>query len=158
MRSKKYKKHLTAKRRAWSACSKYIRLRDAIEFCKDKPDYRILPAGHLVVKCCTCPDIKKWRRMDAGHYKGRGMGGWSGAYFDERNIHAQCKSCNGFYEGRKEIYAEFLKQKYGENILIDLEIEHQKKKDYSAFACQLIEQYYLEEHDKLVKEWENKIF
>jgi hypothetical protein len=59
--------------------------------------------------------------MDAGHYKGRGIGGGSGTYFDERNIHLQCKRCNGFHNGRMEEHAEYIEKKYDHKTLKEIE-------------------------------------
>lgn len=103
----------TAKKVAWEWCSKYIRLRDAIAYHKKYPS---TPFGY--VKCCTCPRIVIWdKNCDAGHYISRGSGGMSGVYFDERNIHAQCKSCNGFHQGRQAVYREFMLEKYGQDVI-----------------------------------------
>ena len=107
----------SAKKKAWQWCSKYIRLRDAIEFHKDHPE---TPFGY--VQCCTCGNIVVYNiNCDAGHFISRGKGGMSGVYFDERNIHAQCKICNGFHQGRQAIYKEFMLEKYGQEVIDELE-------------------------------------
>lgn len=107
----------TAKKAAWEWCSKYIRLRDAIAFQNEYPD---VPFGY--VKCCTCPKIIIYNKnCDAGHYISKGSRGMSGVYFDERNIHAQCKDCNGFHQGRQTVYHEFMLEKYGQDIIDQLE-------------------------------------
>ena len=41
----------------------------------------------------------------------------SGVYFDERNIHAQCKPCNGFHQGNPQAYREFMLDKYGQDTI-----------------------------------------
>ena len=106
----------TDKQIAWYWCSKYIRLRDAIEYHKKYPES---PFGY--VKCCTCPRILIWNKnCDAGHYISKGNRGLSGVYFDERNIHAQCKNCNGFEQGRTLKYRRFLIEKYGESVVDEL--------------------------------------
>ena len=99
----------TAKKEAWEWCSKYIRLRDAIEYQNQYPD---TPFGY--VKCCTCPRIVIYNKnCDAGHFISKGSRGMSGVYFDERNIHAQCKECNAFHQGKQAVYLEFMLDKYG---------------------------------------------
>lgn len=104
---------MTAKKKAWQWCSKYIRLRDAIEYQKNHPD---VPFGY--VKCCTCPRIVIYdKNADAGHFIPKGRGGMSGVYFDERNIHIQCKSCNGFHQGKQVVYKEFMLEKYGQEVI-----------------------------------------
>ena len=114
----------TAKKEAWEWCSKYIRLRDAIEYHKNHPTVHF---GY--VKCCTCPRIIIYNKnADAGHFIDRGRGGMSGVYFDERNINTQCKSCNGgFLAGKnihakaKEAYFQFMLKKYGQKVIDELE-------------------------------------
>ncbi len=108
---------MTAKKEAWNWCSKYIRLRDAIEHQKKNPEQ---PFGN--VACCTCGKVTIWNKnTDACHYIPKGSRGMSGVYFDERNIHAGCKNCNGgFRAGRNirhevdEAYERFMLDKYGE--------------------------------------------
>ena len=103
----------TAKQRAWDWCSEYIRLRDALEYQRQNPEVDL---GW--VKCCTCGrliHIKK--NCDAGHFISKGSRGLSGVYFDERNIHAQCKTCNGFHQGRYHEYELFMLDKYGQETI-----------------------------------------
>ena len=103
----------TAKQKAWDWCSKYIRLRDAIEYQKKYPDVDL---GW--VKCCTCDRIIHiWENADAGHFISKSRGGMSGVYFDERNINTQCKICNGFNQGRYHEYELFMKDKYGQDVI-----------------------------------------
>ena len=116
----------TAKRESWTQCSLYIRLRDAIAYQNKHPK---TPLGY--VKCCTCDKIKWWRRGDAGHFIARGRSGGSGVYFDERNIHFQCKTCNGgFYAGTNirakvdEAYEEFMLETYGQGVIDELHWLH----------------------------------
>jgi len=111
---------MTAKKKAWQWCSKYIRLRDAIEYQNKYPEVDL---GW--VSCCTCSrliHIKK--NADAGHFIERGRGGMSGVYFDERNINTQCKNCNGGFYGGKNIktkvdqaYLQFMLDKYGQGVI-----------------------------------------
>lgn len=110
----------TPKQRAWDWCSKYIRLRDAIEYQKKYPEVDL---GW--VKCCTCPRIIHIKKnADAGHYIPKGRGGASGVYFDERNLNTQCKPCNGgFSKGTNiranvdEAYHQFMLEKYGHEVV-----------------------------------------
>jgi hypothetical protein len=103
----------TAKQKAWIWCSKYIRLRDALEYQKKHPEVEL---GW--VKCCTCGKVIHIKKnCDAGHFISRGSRGLSGVYFDERNIHAQCKTCNGFNQGRHHEYEQFMLDKYGQDTI-----------------------------------------
>jgi len=137
------------KQKAWKACSKYIRLRDAIDFCRL---HKIDPSQFnrvedLPVQCCDCKTIKSWIRMDAGHFIGRGLGGGSGAYFDERNIHAQAKRCNQFKQNDPK-YHQFMVDKYGQKTIDELERRHRMpgSNDYKA-----IELHYRVLYNELVK-------
>ena len=114
----------TIKRTAWIHCSKYIRLRDAIEYQNQHPE---TPLGY--VACCTCGAIKDRKEGDAGHWIERGHGGMSGVYWDERNINFQCKPCNGaLYSGKygsnkgaiKAAYNDFMLNKYGPKVMDEL--------------------------------------
>ena len=109
----------TAKKKAWGWCSKYIRLRDSIEYCKE---HGMHPDSGWA-QCCSCQTVKQWKQMDAGHYYSRGLGGSSGVYFDERNIHAQCKQCNGFKQGNAQAYREFMLNRYGQEVLDELMVK-----------------------------------
>lgn len=84
-------------RKAWKAFSRHIRQRDA-----DANGY---------AKCCTCPEVRHWKGMDAGHFESTAK---ENTKFDEQNVHAQCKGCNmPPNNGRRIEYAAFLDEKYG---------------------------------------------
>jgi len=85
-----------AKKKAWDAFSKYIRLRD------QNPD------GYIY--CVTCGDPKPFTATDAGHWLSRG---WSATLFEESNVHGQCKPCNGFKGGRPDDMERFIATTYG---------------------------------------------
>lgn len=93
----------TLKKKVWKTFSEYIRQRDA--------DWR----GY--VKCITCPKVKQWKEMDAGHYISRS---WNSVLFNEKNVHAQCKGCNSYRSGRHDEYALALITRYGKGILEEL--------------------------------------
>lgn len=64
----------------------------------------------------------------AGHYVGRGN---HALRWNEKNVNAQCRSCNGkeHWQGDKNTYALALKRRYGESILEELEgLKHQVNK------------------------------
>lgn len=85
------------KKKAWDAFSKFIRQRDADE------------NGN--VKCCTCPNIKHWKEMQAGHFVSRV---YESVFFDENNVWSQCPGCNmPPNNGRPILFARFLDEKYG---------------------------------------------
>lgn len=118
----------TAKQRAWEWCSKYIRLRDSIE---------------NIGTCCTCGKwISAFSRDcgDAGHFIPRGIGGSSGVYFDERNIHLQCKRCNKWGHGRPVEYQQFMLNKYGQKVIDELKFLH-KNQSYKGKYTAIGEMY-----------------
>ena len=136
------------KKRAWVWCSKYIRLRDAVEFHCRHPAFAF---GY--VACCTCGTIITWNKnCDAGHFISRGIGGSSGVYFDERNIHAQCKGCNAWRQGNPLAYRKFMLGKYGEETINELWLHHRCNKN-DARAIAGYELYYKSEYNKLEEEY-----
>ncbi len=133
------------KKQAWGWCSKFIRLRDSIEYCKKIG----LSSDEGIVQCCTCPQIRQWEYMDAGHFLSRGVGGNSGVYFDERNINTQCKSCNGFQQGNVPRYYAFMLAKYGQGVIDQLKwLDKNNSYKYKLVGLEL---YYKQEYQKLVK-------
>jgi hypothetical protein len=151
---KKKTKSKTPKQKASDAMSRYVRLRDAITFCKNrKIDLsQFTRPEDIFGQCCTCPKIKSWIRMDAGHWIGRGLGGGSGVYFDERNVDLQCKICNGF-DGEQQIRHErYIVNKRGQKVVDELKRKHHITPNFSDFAMQVTEQMYKDKYQKLLKE------
>lgn len=141
---------MTEKQKAWKACSRYCRLRDALAYCKlmriDLSQFNRVE--DYPVKCCTCQTVKSWIYMDSGHFIGRGFGGSSGVYFDERNINTQCKRDNAFKQGRPEVYYEFMLAKFGQEIIDELKVlDKLTKKDNYI----IIGQAYKEMYEELLK-------
>ena len=102
------------KNQVWTAMSRYVRLRDSIDYCKRNN----LPLDSGVGQCCSCLKVMLWKRGDAGHFIPRGLGGHSGVYFDERNVNLQCKQCN--LSGNFPGYEYFMLRKYGQQIIDQL--------------------------------------
>ncbi len=143
------------KAQVWKWCSKYIRLRDALEYCKRSGiDIRqFARVEDLPVKCCDCDYVAPWIETDAGHFFGRGLGGGSGVYFDERNIFAQSKPCNAGWRGDvAQDYLGFMTEKYGEKVIDELHVLHKarilKQKDIVGYGL-----YYKDAYEKLVKQF-----
>ncbi len=146
----------TPKKKASTACSRYIRLRDALEYCKEHGIdlHQFSRPEDIIGKCCTCGTVKSWIRLDAGHYKGRGLGGSSGVYFDERNIRLQCKLCNGFKGGAPSEYREFMLEKYGQDVIDDIERKHRVPLNTKDMAMKAMEIFYKDKYKELLREWE----
>lgn len=69
--------------------------------------------------CISCGKKDDWKKMQAGHYipKSRGLS----IYFEEKNVHCQCVSCNIYRSGNLSDYAVQMVRKYGANILEELD-------------------------------------
>lgn len=87
---------------------RWIRMRDA-----DENGY---------VTCCCCGKIGFWKGdgFDAGHFVPATS---MATCFDPRNVHTQCKGCNGFgmkYGHANHEYDEFMQERYGREVIIEL--------------------------------------
>ncbi len=134
------------KKNAWRWCAKYIKLRDAI---KDLPKTNDID----LVICRTCG---KWLRTkskeaQACHFIGKGLGGSSGVYFDERNIHIGCYQCNCFKQGAPIEYKQFMLQEYGQSVIDELERKHRIPGDKGELAMKAMEIFYKQKYEELVK-------
>lgn len=93
-----------------------------------------------MVACVSCPAIKHWTQMQAGHYLPKSLG--IAIYFEERNVHPQCSTCNLTLQGNQYPYALFLQNKYGVGILDELTaLRHTKRQIKRPEYLELIEVY-----------------
>lgn len=140
---------MSLKQRVFREMSPYIRLRDALEFCRShKIDISQFNDWHdLPVACCCCGDITTVRHVDAGHFLGRGIGGGSGAYLDERNVHAQINTHNAFKDAAHG-YEEFMIKKYGQDVIDDLR-RLDKTRKYTKLEIEGLRLFYKVEFKKL---------
>ena len=86
--------------------SKFIRLRDS-----DDNGY---------CYCITCGEPVNWKyECDAGHFVVRGK---LIHRFNEKNVHAQCKSCNNkdWNQGEQYLHGKAIDEKYGEGTADEL--------------------------------------
>jgi len=90
--------------------------------------------------CYTCGNVKpSWKYQEAGHYKGRIS---MGTRFDERNIHCQCRICNQWMGGNKEVYKVKLVEQYGPGIIEELDRKSSQIKVFDIGELQdLIKEY-----------------
>lgn len=90
-----------AKKKAWDALAKYVRT--------------------IEPSCITCGG----RTTEAGHYlhnsdkKNKQLGG-NLLWYEIRNIHGQCGTCNRWKSGAGAIYGAKLEARYGEGIITEL--------------------------------------
>ena len=118
------------KKKFWKVFSEYSRRKNA--------DWQ----GYAT--CCSCGVTKKWQELDAGHYHPRTDG--LSTFFEDKNVHAQCRGCNSFRHGNLARYAIFLIGKYGQGILEELEWKSRQTISISN-----------EEYKRLIFEYKNKI-
>lgn len=98
------------KKKLWTIVSKYIRLRDCLLTTNTR--YEGL--------CISCGVKKNIENADAGHFVSRTD---KALCYDERDIHLQCKRCNGYLKGNFAGYYNGLKARYGDgfaNLLLDI--------------------------------------
>ena len=131
-----------AKEKTWKWCSKYTRLRDCLKSDKN---------GEWG-KCCSCGKPVLRNKADAGHFIGRGIGGQSGVYFDERNIHLQCKQCNAFEQGNYRKYEQFMLMEYGQEVIDQLKVLH-KVNSYTLQQIEGLGLYYKQKYEELCREY-----
>lgn len=76
-----------------------------------------------MVKCFTCSKVLPIKEMDNGHFVGRAC---LSLRYSEKNCHPQCRYCNRYAEGMKDVYALRLIEKYGPDVLVELNREKYK--------------------------------
>ena len=108
--------------KAWRLCSEYIRKRDK-------------------GICFTCG----LEGTQAGHFK---HGKNCERYFDEYNIHCQCRRCNLFLSGNLAVYLRKLQQKYGIKKADEL-LKENKTKRWRVKELEEIIKYYQDKLDNL---------
>lgn len=138
---------IKAKDRAWNACSYFVRLRDAYETCGGKKIIVDEKDGYqkelLACKCCTCdailPAFGTRKCIQAGHF----IPGRKGAVlFDERGIHGQCYNCNKNLKGNPRKYNAFMLEKYGQELIDELDALSEVEVHYKEHDFIRIEKYF----------------
>ena len=120
----------TAKKNLIEIFNKFIRLRD------------------YGLPCISC---RRYVKLQAGHYYN--AGNYASLRFDEKNVNGQCFDCNVNKEGNKQGYREGLIKKYGEDVLIYLEIKKNNISKLGVFELNLLTAVY----KKKIKELDEKI-
>lgn len=89
--------------------------------------------------CFTCQRKFAVEDLDAGHFVHGGNNKFAfWLDFDERNINAQCSQCNRYLHGNLNVYAERLIQKYGAEIIAELNALKWKSDEWSDQDLELI--------------------
>lgn len=124
------------KKRLWPLVSEYIRRRDTDE--------------NGTVRCVTCGRWKGWKYGDAGHFiEGRR----NSIVYDPRNIHFQCKGCNGNLrdgntsrnkEETARRYEVYMIKRYGQEVVDELRRKDKETKNWSIPELQELIKVYKE--------------
>lgn len=114
-------------KKLWKVFSEYIRRRDS-----NKDGFG---------KCFTCHRIIHWKKGDCGHGIGRQH---RVTKYNEKNNHLQCKLCNGFEGGKREIYKEEMNKRYGAGTWELMELASKKPAKLGQFEIDQLEKYYKE--------------
>ena len=133
---------LTGKRKkAWTAFSKFIRLRDAIATTGTTDS----------CKCVTCGREYPVHKMHAGHFfPGRS----DAVLFDEKGVNAQCYRCNIMLQGVWPAYYRVMKERYGQDwIETGIETWAMNNDSYSDTELEGMESYYNREYQLLKEEY-----
>jgi len=112
-------------KKLWKVFSEYIRRRDS-----NKEGYG---------KCFTCPRIIHWKKGDCGHGIGRQH---KGTKYNEKNNHLQCKHCNGFEGGKREVYRDEMNKRYGAGTWDLMEASAKRPAKIGQFEIDQLEKYY----------------
>jgi len=126
------------KKKAWKACSLYIRARDCLET-TGTLDYG---------RCFTCDIVQAFKQSQAGHFI-PGREGWT--LYDERGIHLQCMQCNVFKHGNTVEYWQRMEKKYGRELIEELLKRDKETKQYKLIDHIEMEQYFMEKYRKLIE-------
>lgn len=94
------------KKALWEVFTKFIKARDKYT-------------------CFTCGRRSEGQGMGGGHYKPKGACG-AEYYFSEINVNAQCTYCNLTLQGDQVNYRERLVKKYGEDVVMDIDLNYHK--------------------------------
>ena len=69
--------------------------------------------------CVSCLATKHYHDCDGGHFQPKGRD-YNAACIDPRNVHLQCKRCNGFMAGNPAGYSDWMHTVYGYEIFDEL--------------------------------------
>lgn len=92
------------------------------------------------VDCVSCGRTLPWNRgIDAGHFVSRKV---LKTRYDERNVHPQCKGCNGFKSGNMINYYQWMESNYSKEVIDELNYyeQHDEKLQVQDYI-DIIEKY-----------------
>lgn len=98
--------------------------------------------------CCSCGKNIHYKEADGGHFVSRG---YLCTLFNEKNVALQCKRCN-LMGGNASGYALFMLDKYGREVIEELNILKNKPTKYSKAFYEL----FIKEFKQKVRELEEE--
>lgn len=116
----------------WPWFSKFIRLRDS--------DH------NGMVRCFTCNVSRFWTECDAGHGIPRQH---KETKYNEINSKGQCKHCNGFHGGMREVFKQRMDEIHGAGTWEKLEAAARKVCKKTKFEYDMMIDHYKNEVKKL---------
>lgn len=119
----------------WPVFSQFIRLRDS-----DK---------NGMGKCITCGISRHWRKADCGHGVPRQH---KGTKYNEQNNHLQCKKCNGFQGGMREVYKSEMDKRYGAGTWDKMIVASRQVSKLGKVEIDIMVQHYEKETERLLIE------
>lgn len=131
----------TAKKKAWEAFSKYIRLRDSIKTTGTKTH----------ANCYTCGKVYPAFGigcLQAGHYAG---GRKNAVLIDEVGVNAQCYNCNHTLKGNSIVYRQHLVKEYGEEVVFEIEERSFTTVPMKAYQWLEIAEIYTKKYSELLQ-------
>lgn len=111
----------------WKVFSEYIRLRDTDE--------------NGFGKCITCGRVIHWKKGDCGHGIPRQH---KATKYNECNNALQCKPCNGFEGGKREIFKQRIDERYGPGTWDKLELASRAVCKRGKVEIEIMTEYYKE--------------
>ena len=86
-----------------------------------------------------CPSCKTYTSdiWDGGHFYKAEI--YSGLIFDERNVHKQCRKCNGFLGGNENNYRLGLIERFGKAFVLQLDADAIQKRKYKYTRKELVD-------------------
>ena len=117
----------------WPVFSLFIRLRDT--------DY------NGIGKCFTCPRRIYIKNGECGHGVGRQH---KGTKYNEINNRLQCHKCNGFDEGRKDVYKPEMDRRHGAGTWDKMELASKSVRKLGKVECDILIAHYKKEIEKLL--------
>jgi len=102
-----------------------------------------------VAQCITCGAYRHYTGGDCGHGIGRQH---KGTKYDERNNHFQCKTCNGFNGGMREVYEREVDKRYGPGTWNKLLIQSRQVVKWSQFEVDAMAEHYRKLAEQIKRE------